>query len=69
MSGEQRDDLHIVVAEILAVLFLGQVEVAVDDVAQDDRHAEERSHRRMPRREADQDSDRLRWKGRLCLSE
>ena len=32
---------------------LGQVEVAVGDAAQQDRHAEERAHRRMARREAD----------------
>ena len=36
-----------------AALLLGQVEVAVGDAAQQDRHAEERAHRRMAGREAD----------------
>ena len=47
------DELLVLVGEVLAALLLGQVEVAVGDAAQQDRHAEERAHRRMVRREPD----------------
>ena len=47
------DELLVLLGEVLAAGLLGQVEVAVGDAAQQDRHAEERAHRRMVRREAD----------------
>ena len=53
LRGEQRDELLVLGGEVLAALLLGQVEVAVGDAAQEDRHAEERPHRRVVRREAD----------------
>ena len=53
LSGEERDELLVLVREVLAALLLGEVEVAVGDAAQQDRHAEEAAHRRMSRREAD----------------
>ena len=53
LRGEQRDDFLVVLGEVLAARLLGQVEVAVGDPAQQDRHAEKRVHRRMVRREPD----------------
>ena len=50
---EQRDELLVLLGEVLAALLLGEIEVAVGDAAEHDRHAEERAHRRMVRREAD----------------
>ncbi len=52
----RRQELHellVLGREVLAVLSLGQIEVAVDDTAEPYRNAEERPHRRMVRREAD----------------
>ena len=53
LAGEQRDELLVLVGEVLAALLLGEVEVAVGDAAQHDRHAEEAVHRWMSGREAD----------------
>ena len=53
LAGEQPDELLVFVREILAALLLGEVEVAVGDAAQHDRHAEEAVHRWMSGREAD----------------
>ena len=53
LRGQQLDQLLIFRAEVASALLLGQIEVAVGDPAQQHRHAEERRHRRMVRREAD----------------
>src|SRR6266508_3207329 len=53
LSGEQRDELFVFVGEVCSTLFLGQVEVAVGDAAQQDRNTEERVHRRVSGRESD----------------
>ena len=53
LRREQRDDLLVLVREVGAALLLGQVEVPVGDPAEQDRHAEERPHRRVAGREAD----------------
>ena len=47
------DRFLVLVGEVGAALLLGQVEVAVGDAAEHDRHAEERAHRRMAGREPD----------------
>ena len=49
--GQTDGQLLVDVGEHLAVGLVGQVQVAVDDAAEADRHAEERGHRRVPRRE------------------
>ena len=53
LAREQLDELLVLLGEVLAAGLLGQVEVAVGDAAQMDRHAEEGAHRRVVRREAD----------------
>ena len=50
-SGQSDRELLVDVGEHLTVGLVREVEVAVDDAAQSDRHAEERGHRRMPGRE------------------
>ena len=50
--GERHDELLVDVGEHVAVGLVGEVEVAEHLVAQQDRHAEERRHRRVVRREA-----------------
>ena len=53
-AGRRRQpdgELLVDVGEGLAVGLVGQVEVAVDDAAEPDRHAEERRHRRVAGRE------------------
>ena len=53
-GGRQPDgELLVDVGEHLTVGLVRQVEVAVDDAARADRHAEERRHRRVARREAE----------------
>ena len=47
--GQPDGELLVDVGEHLAVGLVGQVQVAVDDAAQPDRHAEERRHRRVAR--------------------
>ncbi len=51
--GQQQRDVHVLVAELGGALFLGQVEIADDTGPADDRHAQERMHRRMIGREPD----------------
>ena len=53
LGREQRRQLFVFVGERNASVLLGEVEVSVGDAAQEDRDAEERSHRRMVRGEAD----------------
>ena len=50
-GGQPDGELLVDVGEHLTVGLVGQVQVAVDDAAQPDRHAEERRHRRVSRRE------------------
>ena len=50
-GGQPDGELLVDVGEHLAVGLVGEVEVAVDDAAQPDRHAEERRHRRVAGRE------------------
>ena len=50
-GGQPDGELLVDVGEHLAVGLVGQVEVAVDDAAEPDRHAEERRHRRVAGRE------------------
>ena len=50
--GEHDDGLLVLGRERLAAGLLGEVQVAVRLAADEDRHAEERSHRRVPGREA-----------------
>ena len=47
LGGEQRHELLVLRREVAAAFFLGQVQVPVGDAAQEDRHPEERVHRRM----------------------
>ena len=52
-GGRERDHQRLVLlVELSPALLLGEVEVAVDLLPDPDRHAEERPHGRMPRREA-----------------
>ena len=52
-GGRERDNQRLVLlVELPPALLLGEVEVAVNLVPDPDRHAEERPHRRVPRREA-----------------
>ena len=51
-AGQADDQLFVDVGEDLGRRLVGQVEVAEHFVADTDRHAEERMHRRMVRREA-----------------
>ena len=53
LTRKQGDELLILLGEVLPKLLLGEIEVAVGDAAQQDRHAQERLHRRMRGREAD----------------
>ncbi len=53
LRGEELDDLLVVFRELRTACFLGQVEVAVRDIAKQDRHAQEGPHRRVVRREPD----------------
>ena len=53
LGREQLGQLRVLVREVLSAGLLRQVEVAVRDAAQHDRHAEERLHRRVVRRKAD----------------
>ncbi len=50
---EQLDQAFILFREAGFSLFFGQVEVSVGDAAEEDRHPQERRHRRMTGREAD----------------
>ena len=50
-GGQADRELLVDVGEHLTVGLVGQVQVAVHDAAQPDRHPEERRHRRVPRRE------------------
>jgi hypothetical protein len=50
LRGEQADEFLVLVGEVPAVELLGEVEIAVGDVTEQHRHAEERLHRRMARR-------------------
>ena len=52
-GGQPDGELLVDVGEHLTVRLVGEVQVAVDDTAHPDGHAEERGHRRMPRREAE----------------
>ena len=52
LRREQGHELLVLVRELLVPLLLRQVQVPVGDTAQQDRHAEERPHRRMAGREA-----------------
>ena len=49
LRGEELGQLGVVLREPCAALLLGEVEVAVRNSPQQDRHAEERAHRRVPR--------------------
>ena len=53
LTGQQRHELLVLFGEGLAAGLLGQVEVAVGHAAEQDRHAEERAHRRVTGRESD----------------
>ena len=53
LGGEQRHELLVLVREVAAAFFLGQVQVPVGGAAQEDRHPEERVHLRMPGRKPD----------------
>ena len=53
LRGEELGQLGVVLREPCAAILLGEVEVAVRNPPQQDRHAEERAHRRVLRREAD----------------
>ena len=53
LGGEQAGQLLVLVREVRAARLLGQVEVAVGDAAEHDRHAEERPHRRVVAGKAD----------------
>ena len=50
-AGKHLGRLLVALVEVPSALLVGEVEVAVDLVANPDRHAEERSHRRVLRRE------------------
>ena len=52
LGGEQAGQLLVLGREVRAARLLGEVEVAEGDAAEHDRHAEERPHRRVVRREA-----------------
>ena len=52
LGGEQRHQLLVLHGEVAAPLLLGEVEIAVGDVAKNDRHAEKGAHRRVPGRKA-----------------
>src|SRR3954451_5600661 len=53
MCGKEDCDLFVLRGEVVAVLLFGQIEVAEGDAPQQDGHAEERAHRRMPGRKTD----------------
>ena len=53
LGRKLNDELVVVVGEVVSTLLLGQVEVAVGNPSQQDRHAEEAAHRRMVRRKPD----------------
>ena len=53
LRGQQRDELLVLAREVLAAPLLGQVQVAVGDAAEQDRHAEERAHWGVVGRKAD----------------
>ncbi len=57
LTGQQRHELLVLFGEGLAAGLLGQVEIAVGHAAEQDRHAEERAHRRVTGRESDRSSD------------
>jgi hypothetical protein len=50
LGGQKRHDLLVLLSE-LTVLLVGEVEVSVHDISDEDRDTEKASHRRMPRRE------------------
>ena len=50
--GQRQHDLLVGLGELAAAALLGQIEVPVDHVTNEDRHTEERPHRRMAGREA-----------------
>ena len=62
LRGEQAGQLLVLLRELAALGLLGEVEVAVHAFAEQHRHAEERVHRRVVRRE----SDRPRVVGHGC---
>ena len=68
LGSQQRYQLLVILGEVLAALLLGQVEVSVGDVAQQDRHSQERPHLGVVRWEADRPrigrADRCRRSGR-----
>ena len=53
LRRKQLRKLRVLVAEVLSARLLGQVQVPIRDTAKDDRHAEERLHRRMVVRKPD----------------
>ena len=53
LGGEKRNELLVLGREVAPAFLLGQVEVPVRHAAQEDRHTEERPHRRVVQREPD----------------